>query len=755
MKRVVLPSLTATAGLLASLSVVACGHELENSLARSPARAAPGSAPQITTRFALPIEVLGFANEAQHTTRFSVDDPEGIDAIELTIQDPIYEKPQYVYSPKVGKMRRAKLSIAVSATVFDADSDALTWYALDDTNLRVRTGPWEVDPRDAPYGGLNATLPVMRFIFHLDEALQRGENAVHFRFHGTDGETGGFRVIHMSPRRAGEAIWTSADFDWEQPSEWDDAEVASSEDIAEGRTLWHTAPLKASPLDDRELRGHCADCHADDGLDLKVFNYSPRSIAHRAQFHGLTAEEARKLAAYIQAIDLELPPEMSRDDAGRPWNPPYQPGPGLREGHPIRWVAGAGLEAVLDDDSQMRARLFPRSPEAKSVSNDGDFWTLETQLPLQLPSWNRWLPKHTIDGCFPAIEEGVLPDDEALASYSGHDYLDIVRGYKEVVANRSALRRLENGGVRALERFTFAANRTMGQVTRYKRAACTEEEAKHAIRHFESVKLWELVHGNGLEDLDPQARRWPTTTRNVFELAPHRLAEQDSCGCRHSRCCFAWQSLIEGKFWSTSWYQLQTVINDGRQAGRILSPVDWNYQPNHVADLANKEVGGPAHPYRLAHTFLHMIRSFNHSRAPQEDFGPRQLQPARYCPSEDGTGGRFGTLSTEDRRRVYATLLSALMDLFERLPIEDWKRVDPLPLSEHLPHDAVQRASYTPRLLRGSEYTNAVHRNHFADAFLSCLPRLKRAGVSEAVLQRMVSWAEEMWPKGGWSQAIS
>ena len=115
----------------------------------------------------------------------------------------------------------------------------------------------------------------------------------------------------------------------------------------------HSAPggFKASPL----IRAHCADCHARDGRDLKYFCFSNASIIARSRFHGLSELEGQQIASYIRSLPVPSP--------GRPWNPPYQPGPGLDRQPVANWAAGAGLAWVLDDDSGTLPFIFGANPQ--------------------------------------------------------------------------------------------------------------------------------------------------------------------------------------------------------------------------------------------------------------------------------------------------------------------------------------------------------------------------------------------------------
>ena len=140
----------------------------------------------------------------------------------------------------------------------------------------------------------------------------------------------------------------------------------------------------------KPIFAHCSDCHAQDGRDLKYFNYSNNSIQARSVFHGLTAQQGNQIASYIRNLNVVNP--------GRPWNPPYQPGPGLDSQPVSNWAAGAGLDAVLDSDQEMVNAIFPGGFQPSVFAATSRLNTRELPLPMQLPDWNQWLPgTHPMD----------------------------------------------------------------------------------------------------------------------------------------------------------------------------------------------------------------------------------------------------------------------------------------------------------------------------------------------------------------------
>ncbi len=246
----------------------------------------------------LPLEVIGPAGYVE-SINFNLVDTIGIDQIFLKVYRPSF--------------RNASLELGGAAKSIIRINDG-DWISIDTDN----TYPFD---QEAKFGGVisNAFFTV-RFMVDVDN-LKIGGSTIDFRFNETDGLTNGFRVLDFNLVNYGEFILSESEFTYDDPFTWEPP-LTEESDISGGKILWETAVLETAPLDATPLQTRCTDCHAHDGRDLKYFNYSNRSIIERSVFHGLSTMDGEKIASYIRSFPI------ATEENARPWNPPYQPGPG-------------------------------------------------------------------------------------------------------------------------------------------------------------------------------------------------------------------------------------------------------------------------------------------------------------------------------------------------------------------------------------------------------------------------------------------
>ena len=697
---------------------------------------APGSSSSVSL-ITLPIEVLGPDGYTASVT-VDVPSPGQVSKLYLRIHSPVYR------DISINPGRGPKASV------------------------RLNGGPWlgisnetaDVFEHEAAYGGLNGSYHTVRMTIPISAlgTPQSGSNTLRFRFNGTDGHTSGFRVIELNFLRSGGAEILSSDtFVQDDPSTWTPISENPA-DLSAGEELWRSAQL-VEYLDGPSIQATCSDCHARDGRDLWYFAYSNRSIVERSKFHGLSEEEAEKIASYIRSLQYS---DASYDytPPGRPWNPPFQPGPGLDALPAHAWAAGAGVDAVLEDDNETFDYL-----NLADLAIDSRLNIREIPIAIQLPDWNEWLPdQHPKDvmtygdafedsdfyNAYLTARSQLTSQGVAGVGSNLHDLIDEIprktKRYRKDVKNSSlAPPQGSNGWV----------------------------DFQRALFHWAAIKTWEVNREWDLEDEGyrtygdyAEARSWIGGERNPFDLAPHIITTTGS---------FYWQEALVGKYFSTAWYQTQLTVFDGHtvQTG-IIGPTDWNYHPNHIYGI-HKE-GGPANPYRLLVSIQKMNQLLYHyeDSGYDEDFGIRwrQAHPGRYNPGGSDTEDFFGVANDGELAQVYNAMLSAFMDRLDAAGGPNaWankRRVDSDGDGGYCDQDEdkLKPATWDGDTgggcdddwvdpVSGNMRTSDVTANgRHAEMWYWMIPQFRDAGVPEYTLNRLIDWGEDMWPQANWSALI-
>jgi ADP-ribose pyrophosphatase YjhB (NUDIX family) len=602
------------AAALALAAVSACGGGGASPGTDEPIGApAPSPAPTPDPQSAaikLPIEVLGPAGYIE-AVEFEIANAEGINRL-------------YVQCHRCGWRDSSVASGAARGAKASARLNGGAWIAMDDTNATV------AEP-ERSYGGIGGGFLTARFTVPISGAVA-GKNTLEFRFNKDDGFTSGYRVLNFNLRGAdGVDRLASSRFSEDDPRQWR-VGVTSPADIAEGKALWEgKVALRESPLNNKPIKATCASCHAADGRDLKYFNYSDWSIQVRSAFHGLNALEARQLAAYVRNLDDE--PVVA---GARPWNPPFQPGPGLDAKPSREWAAGAGLQWVLQSDRDMLRHLFPASTSvvadtslqnvARVVASAATLNIREMPIALQLPDWNSWLPEvHPVDlwADWDLTEPGqaYVALRQALES-TGVDQLvrdrQLVRRFSTV--NQSVRKFVDAGFAKGLPGSEQSGDTwRIGEGTNIKPmlGAYTREQAKLAIAQWSAIKQFELAQRFDLAARAPdvlplgsELRAYPSVGQTVHPLAAHITGD-------NINCCFAWQSRRVGKYFSSVWYQLQMTINAGQRQPAGNQPQDWPYQFRHVRELS--EETGVQHPVRMLQSMIKNLQNRDNGQGPVAD----------------------------------------------------------------------------------------------------------------------------------------
>jgi hypothetical protein len=585
------------------------------------------------------------------------------------------------------------------------------------------------------YGGIGGGFVTLELTVRIPVgAVVGGPNVVRFRFNRTDGLASGYRVLALN-FLAGDnrKFLPPGDFLEDVPDSWKPP-LSGEGSIQAGEELWRSAPLVASSLPhSMRIQAHCGDCHAQDGRDLKYFNFSNTSIIARSRFHGLTAQQGEQIATYIRSLRIPNP--------GRPWNPPYQPGPGSDKKPISEWSAGAGLAWVLNNDakalpflldvqrqqSSSTADLLEDRTDSRNLVGqinsdvfrpDGNLNPREIPIALELPDWSQWLPRiHPRDAWGSAFARS-----DFAAMYEGAPTAKKNAGHNISMRDLLAATETTSGNNRlvgpAFDRWSKARRRFLGQYVHANTVWSTELADKvYSTQLWQVTKTWEMMqefqlegNGGGVLGEGAASRTWCNTI--PAETAPAAVhIPNDPLGVG--------RSALTNEYLSDSWYELQIILNSGNHRHRDRDPIDWIYLIGHFHDLYIQS--HQPEPVRLLVAVTKAFQStdprlgpddFSQGWRPDQGVDPRIMISPKWQPV-------FKPLPPEVQRALIESLLAAWMDKNLQYPVTQYL---PLPAIQH---DYKPRASYSD-ISGGGVWTSAGD--------------FRAAGVSSDVVDRLRNW---------------
>jgi hypothetical protein len=657
-----------------------------------------------TERVLLPVEVLGVSGTiVSRTVSLRADQAKSVQALWLQVHRLRY--------PDEG-------SVQVNAS---------EWIPLNNSTLAV------AEPGKS-FGGVGGGFATLTMVLVLPKGTaEPGTNTIRFRFNQTDGFASGYRVLawnFLSEERT--KVIPLENFTEDNPDAWAPP-LSDAASIQTGRELWDHAVLVASSLPNSpSIQAHCADCHAQDGRDLKYFNFSNRSIVTRSTFHGLSILQGEQIASYIRSLPFPSP--------GRPWNPPYQPGPSLDDQPISHWAAGAGLAWVLDRDTDGLPYLLAQSNSqsnrqlshltssyrdlARQVTPelfrpDGDLSPRRIPISLQLPDWSEWLPRvHPKDAWgttftrsnFAALYDGA-PASGVVGKFGAKSSL------RAILVAQSA--HLDSARIAS----TFARwSQSRRNFFRHQVKPGTASSASLTNRIY-STQLWQLVktwemtqefglEGRGRDFFGPAAssRTWCNTI--PLETAPSVAHIPDGPAGVGG-------SALTNEYVTAAWYQLQIVLNSGNHQHRDRAPVDWVYVTGRFLDLYGQTK--QPEPVRLLVNVIKALQSTAPNLGPddiRQGWRPEQNIDPRIMISP-GWAPIFKPLPPEIRRALTASMLAAWLDKNQQYSIAEFL---PIGLREY---------SY-----RGGRGYDEISGGRVWNA----APQFLRAGVGTDIVERLERW---------------
>ena len=599
------------------------------------------------------------------------------------------------------------------------------WFTLNNDTVAV------AEPGKS-YGGIGGGFNTLKVTLALPAgAVVERENTVRFRFNRTNGVASGFRVLALNFLTSDATKVLNADaFSEEDPSTWI-APLRDADSIRTGKQLWESAPLRASALTDApQIRAHCADCHAYDGRDLKYFSFSNRSIIARSRFHGLSDIQGQQIASYIRSLPYASP--------GRPWNPPYQPGPHL-DAQPIaNWAAGAGLTWVLDDDSATLPYLFAQNEKVPAASAllsaitknsfrpDGNLNPREIPIALQLPDWNHWLPRvHPLDAWGQAFDNSELSDlygSTESATRANRKTSRRKDSLRSVLASPEISAFISSGRIVSSFRKVAECAPCISQTVRRARSCVMDAgpgTKAYATELWQLVKTWEMTQEFGLEALGRElfgANGEPRTWFNTIPAATAPSAANIPDGPSGMG-----GSALTNEYFNACWYELQVLLNSGNHRHRDTQPLDWIYVIGGFQDLYQQSQR--PEPARLLVAVIKAMQSTDPRIGPQDlaqGWRPNQNVDPTVMVNESWTP-MFEPLAPNVKRAITESFLAAWLDKNMQYPVGRYFRVG---LSEN---------SYAPP----ASYGSIAGGKAWASAAL-----FTAAGVNPDVVKQLQKWGQ-------------
>lgn len=648
--------------------------------------------PEVSTNLVapvvLPIEIMGDAGTTE-TVTVNVPNASGVTGLWMQVHNLSYDN---------------KGSVKVNGG---------NWIDLSNNSVAVAYPENQIFGIGGGYSTIRITVPLS------SGAAVNGTNTIQFRFNGTDNLSMGWRVLQFNfVKSDGTKVIPESEFVEDNPANWTPIRTSTS-DLQAGEDLWYNAALTEPGTG--SIQARCTDCHATDARDLKYFNYSNKSIVERAKFHGLSQTQGEQIASWIRSLDYPAP--------GRPWNPPYQPGPGLDDKPVEEWAAGAGLEWVLDDDADTWQYIFPNGVSDQVASTKSTLNMRELPLALQFPDWNRWLPRiHPIDAWGNSFE-----NSEAW------------QAYQEMIAEPNGVNQADWQLVQVVSEFD-------SDVSDWRRNANSPGSAQdHAdanlgLQSWQITKVWGLMQEYHLEDhgkeLYPggEERTWFSHARNIFNVAPHISSAPGA----HTHGTEALD-----KFFSHAWYMYQLVINPGNRDPREHRPVDWKYQFGHIGDFSKHT--GLQSGNRLVATYIKMIQMLDNDDGINSDgWYMRHAHPYWFVRSMATAPGQtnmgiWGSVPVDQHSKVAEVMIRSFLKKSMEYSTSEWPRGEQ--------HWEMEPANYKPQFSNdnGDIFED---RFNYADNFYRIVPEFLDRGVAPSLMDSLANWGESLWPLGDWEDLV-
>jgi hypothetical protein len=641
-------------------------------------------------------------------------------------------------------------------------------------SLRVNGGDWidlnnqnpaiGMHHQERSYGGFGGGFSTVRFTVNTSYLDFRDSiNTIEFRYNFRNAPTAGFRVLNTNILNdAGENLVPDSTFYEDDPMLWV-APLNTAEDIAAGEQIFKGADLG--------MGANCNDCHTRNGMDLKYFNVSNKTIIEQCIKSGFSREEGERVASFIRSIDIPVVPHA------RVYNPPYQPGPGIDDKHLYEWAAGAGLEWVLERDEEMLPYLFGDGSRAAidSVTDiKKDLNLREIPVAVMFPDWLRWIPRtHPMD----IWGEEIWENSEKAPG--GNIYYNAAKAYenlRDLLEQQGADGLLsQNRLVSSFDQFARDVMFWMGHTNNTghpwtatiapmldkRKPIYSAEWAKTNLAAWQSMKLFELVMEFELQDKARQEiptaeeRAWPINEFAMFVIPAHFTGDD------RGTSQFAWESPVVGAYWSSVWYEVQITVNSGMREPHGVAPSDWSYNLMHINRLGERS--DIFEPLRYSRNLIKCYQQRDQPVSRGINFDTwimREVSPWRVYSNYNGdqrTMQKMNEYRSGMRADFSSSILSQFLRKVNEFELNQWPRTNvigfgsdywyTLEYADYDPTDKKNPGTGSDKLFAPDGSFDAVE----AHAFYNLLDgrngpnRLQQIGVDEPVIRGLAEWADEIW----------
>ena len=614
-------------------------------------------------------------------------------------------------------------------------------------SIRIGTSDWiplnndrvSLDGLSRAAGGIGGPLSTLDLSLPIPAAaISASASELTFRLDRMDGISIGFRVLAINVLdELGAKLLAPSAFKQDEPSMWT---APTGSDATAGATLWAAAQLREGPGLTTELRARCSDCHAEDGRDLKYFNYSNFAIIERAKFYGLTEQQGKDIAAYIRSLNVAAP--------GRPWNPPFQPGPGSTDRPLDSFSAGAGIDALVDEDTTIAA-IFKAGFDRTTLAVGNDLrriYVSDIPIALQLLDWNHWLPEiHPKDSVGDSFETSAAKtmfdalrvklramQGTALKQYWSNTGFDVFLG-----ANAGAQSDFQGLSNAMFQLRTMVPGFPVGNAAAH---VWTEKLAKqvYSIGVWSQVKTWELMNAFGLEGyaidaygLVGEKRAW-FSRRHLADTSPFFQGNQTGSTLRNTE--------VNYEYINHHWQHLQLALNAGQRACGGHACIDYFSAAAFGNNISRLYEGG-----RRLLWGIKAMEEHDTGKGPvlYEGFSLATANPFIFL-RLDETQARawWKNAAHPDRARALSTTAQVFAEKLGTWTAESWRQENY--------GKGEDGSNFMDDTRVVNELGSEISQRSIPDRLWHTLPTLSETGVHPAVVNALARFGLAIWPRNDW-----